>query len=184
MQEESISSAEKGTITHLVMQQIDVRKPVTVEVLEGLKLDLVQKEFLTVTQLEAINNDEILRFFESDIAQRMQKAHTLHREVPFSMAIPASEAYSDWNGPEETVLVQGVIDCLFEDEQGFVLLDYKTDRITERFTNGYQEAQPILKNRYKVQINLYTKAVESILKVELKEKYLYFFDDGGHLMEM
>ena len=63
----------------------------------------------------------------------MQKATVIRREVPFTLAVPASEAYSHWRGEEETVLVQGVIDCIFEDEDGLVLLDYKTDGITGRF---------------------------------------------------
>ena len=184
MQEKALSSAVKGTIMHMVMQQINLREPVSEASLEALKLDLVQHEFLRVDQLEAINNEEILHFFESDLAKRMQKAHVLYRELPFSMVIPAHEAYSDWQGDEEPVLLQGVIDCLFEDEQGLVLVDYKSDRITGRFPNGFSEAKPILENRYKVQIDLYTRAVEAILKTKLQEKYLYFFDDGGHLLKM
>ena len=63
------------------------------------------------------------------------------------------------------VLVQGIIDCLFEDEKGLVLVDYKTDGITDRFKGGFEEARPILEKRYKVQIDLYTKAIEQIYKV-------------------
>lgn len=184
MQEKKMTPAEKGTIMHLVMQQMNVNEKMTQESLEQLKFELVQKEFLTEEQTVGFNSEEIIRFSNSSIAERMRNAHTLYREIPFSMAIPASEAYSDWEGGEEKVLIQGVIDCLFADEQGFVLLDYKTDRITDRFKNGFAEAKPVLANRYKVQIELYTKAIENILKVKVKQKYLYFFDDGGHLLEM
>jgi len=184
MQEKQLTSAEKGTIMHMVMQQIDLREPQNEASLEALKLHLLQNEYLRAEQLEAVNNQEILRFFESDLAKRMQNAHTLHREVPFSMVIPANEAYSDWQGKDEPVLIQGVIDCLFEDEQGLVLVDYKTDRITGRFANGYSDAKPVLENRYKVQIDLYSRAIETIMKTKLQEKYLYFFDDGGHLLKM
>ena len=62
------------------------------------------------------------------------------------------------------VLVQGIIDCLFEDEKGLILVDYKTDGITDRFKGGFEEARPILEKRYKVQIDLYTKAIEQIYK--------------------
>ncbi|MBD3110284.1 helicase-exonuclease AddAB subunit AddA [Bacillus sp. AGMB 02131] len=183
MQEKSLSSAEKGTIMHMVMQQINLREPQSEASLEVLKLHLLQNEYLRAEQLEAVNNAEILHFFESDLAKRMQNAHSLQRELPFSMVIPASEAYSDWQGEDEPVLIQGVIDCLFEDEQGLVLVDYKTDRITGRFPS-YGEAEPVLAKRYKVQIDLYSRAIESIMKTKLKEKYLYFFDDGGHLLKM
>ena len=183
MQEKQLTSAEKGTIMHMVMQQINLREPQNEASLESLKLHLLQNEYLRAEQLEAVNNEEILHFFESDLAKRMQNAHTLYREVPFSMVIPAHEAYSDWQGEDEPVLIQGVIDCLFEDEQGLVLVDYKTDRITGRFPS-YSEAEPVLAKRYKVQIDLYSRAIESIMKTKLKEKYLYFFDDGGHLLKM
>ena len=184
MQEKQLTSAEKGTIMHMVMQQINLREPQNEASLESLKLHLLQNEYLRAEQLEAVNNEEILHFFESDLAKRMQNAHTLYREVPFSMVIPAHEAYSDWQGEDEPVLIQGVIDCLFEDEQGLVLVDYKTDRITGRFANGYSEAKPVLEKRYKVQIDLYSRAIETIMKTKLEEKYLYFFDDGGHLLKM
>lgn len=184
MQAKSMTGAEKGTIMHLIMQQINPKEIITEEYLDQFKLTLVQKEFLRQDQLEAINNEEVLTFFQSDIALRMRNATNIQREVPFSMSIPATEAYSDWQAGEENVLVQGVIDCLFEDEQGVVLLDYKTDRIADRFVNGFEEAKPILENRYRVQIDLYMKALQDILKIEVNEKYLYFFDDGGHLLKM
>ena len=184
MQQKAITAAEKGTIMHLVMQHVDVRSPITEETLEQLKMDLVQREFLLPEQIEAINNEGILRFFETEIGQRLRNAERIQREVPFNSVIPAKEAYKDWEGEDEHILVQGVIDCLFEDEQGYVLLDYKTDRIEGRFPGGFEQAKPVLADRYKVQIELYAKAIEKILGIKLQNKYLYFFDDGGHLLEM
>ncbi|MGN1401461.1 MAG: helicase-exonuclease AddAB subunit AddA [Bacillus sp. (in: firmicutes)] len=185
MQEKKMTPAEKGTVMHMVMQQIDLKEPVTVESLEQLKLQLISKEFLRPDQMAAIHNEEILQFFRTDVAKRLRKARMIQREVPFNMAIPAREAYKDWQSDaEESVLVQGVIDCLFEDEEGYVLLDYKTDRITGRFQGGYEEAKAVLADRYRIQINTYARAIERIMNIRLHKKYLYFFDDGGHLMEM
>ena len=76
----------------------------------------------------------------------MSSAQKLQREIPFSLAVQAREAYSDWNGSDETIFVQGIIDCLFEDEKGLVLVDYKTDGITDRFKGGFEEAKPILES--------------------------------------
>ncbi len=92
-------------------------------------------------------------------------------------------AYPDWREGEEEVLVQGVIDCLFEDDRGLVLLDYKTDAITGRFQNGFQGAKSILVERYRTQLQLYTRAVEGILNKKVTNCYLFFFD-GAHLLEM
>jgi ATP-dependent helicase/nuclease subunit A len=52
------------------------------------------------------------------------------------------------------VFVQGIIDCIFEDENGLVLVDYKSDRISDRYKGGFEQAKPILADRYKMQINL------------------------------
>ena len=112
----------------------------------------------------------------------MKVASSVQREVPFMMSLPANVAYPDWREGEEEVLVQGVIDCLFEDEQGLVLIDYKTDAITGRFHNGFQGAKPILADRYRTQLELYTRAVEGILHKKVTERYLFFFD-GAHLLE-
>jgi ATP-dependent helicase/nuclease subunit A len=72
---------------------------------------------------------------------------------------------------------------LFEDEEGLVLVDYKTDAITDRFRDGFAEAKSILENRYKVQIDLYTRAVEEIYKRPVAECYLFFFD-GAHILKI
>jgi ATP-dependent helicase/nuclease subunit A len=145
--------------------------------------NMVGKELLTVEQAEVINLDLLIAFVQSDLGQRIRVAKKLEREVPFSLCIPASVAYVDWKGEDEPVLVQGIIDCLFEDEQGLILVDYKTDGITDRFKGGFTEARPILEKRYKVQIDLYTKAIEQIYKVPVVERYLFFFD-GAHILKL
>ncbi len=68
-------------------------------------------------------------------------------------------------------------------KKDLVLVDYKTDGITDRFKGGFEEAKPILENRYKVQIDLYTKAVEEIYKRPVAERYLFFFD-GAHILKI
>ncbi|MGE8079566.1 helicase-exonuclease AddAB subunit AddA [Peribacillus loiseleuriae] len=183
MQEKSLTPAEKGTITHLVMQHISVKEPITIESVEQLLNELIIRELLTEEQKNAVNVEVIVSFFDSEIGQRMQRASVIRREVPFTLAVPASEAYSQWCGEEETVLVQGVIDCIFEDEDCLVLLDYKTDGITDRFHNGFEGAREILADRYRIQLQWYTRAIEGILKKKVNHRYLFFFD-GGYLLEI
>ena len=144
---------------------------------------MVGKELLTVEQVEVINPDLLIAFVQSDLGQRIRVAKKLDREVPFSLSIPASVAYADWKGEDEPVLVQGIIDCLFEDEKGLILVDYKTDSITDRFKGGFIEARPILEKRYRVQIDLYTKAIEQIYKRPVVERFLFFFD-GAHILKL
>ncbi|WP_338449093.1 helicase-exonuclease AddAB subunit AddA [Niallia oryzisoli] len=183
MQEKALSPAEIGTAMHMVMQHIDFSKPVEHETINKLVDDMVRKELLTVEQKSVIEPELICSFFESTLGKRMTSAPSLKREVPFSLSLPAVEAYEDWTGEDEPVLVQGIIDCLFEDQEGLVLVDYKTDGITDRYKGGFEEARPILEKRYRVQIDLYTKAVEQIYKRPIKERYLFFFD-GAHLLKL
>jgi len=183
MQEKKLSPAEIGTAMHMVMQHVDVKAEVTEASLKQLLEEMVRKELLTSEQVEVIDISSILSFFQSSLGKRMQQAPKLVREIPFNIAYPASRVYADWAGEEEPVLVQGIIDVFFEDELGTVLLDYKTDTITARYKGGYEEAEPILESRYKIQMELYTEALEKILKRKIEEKYLFFFD-GGHVLKV
>lgn len=183
MQEKALTPAEIGTAMHMVMQHIDFSAPVNREIILQLLDNMVNRELLTEEQKVVIEPDLICSFFETELGLRMKAAQKLNREVPFSLSIPASEAYADWQEEDEAVLVQGIIDCLFEDETGLVLVDYKTDGITDRFRGGFAEAKPILEERYKVQIDLYTRAVEKIYKIPVVERYLFFFD-GAHILKI
>jgi ATP-dependent helicase/nuclease subunit A len=185
MQSKELSPAERGTAMHTVMQHISFADGVPTEQdVAELLLNLVHKEILTEEQKRAISLENIVGFFQSDLGQRMARATSIQREIPFSMSVPLSEISETGEGaPEETILVQGVIDCVFRDEFGIVLLDYKTDGIHDRYKDGFAEAKPVLEERYRVQIELYTRALESIWKETVSEKYLYFFD-GGHVLEL
>ncbi|NMH69514.1 helicase-exonuclease AddAB subunit AddA [Bacillus sp. RO3] len=183
MQSKELSPAEKGTAMHTVMQHISFVNGVPEERdVEELLVHLVNKEILTEEQKKAVSLENIAGFFRSELGQRMASASDIQREIPFSMSVPLREISETGEGaPEETILVQGVIDCVFRDERGIVLLDYKTDGIHDRYKDGFMEAKPVMEERYRVQIELYTRALETIWKETVTEKYLYFFD-GGHVL--
>lgn len=183
MRERRLTAAEKGTAMHNVMQHVDLTGPVTEEKLRDTVHRLVVNEIMTEEEADAVVMEPILRFFESSLGRRMLDADSVQREVPFSLALPAEEAYPNWSEPEETVLVQGVIDCVIEEADGLVLLDYKTDAIHGRFAGGFAEARPVLAERYRVQLDMYARAIERIWRKPLKGTFLYFFD-GGHLLPM
>jgi len=182
MQEKKLTPAEIGTAMHAVMQHIPLSVFPTKESIIELVAQLQQKELITAEQAEAIHIEEILGFFETSVGKRLIRADRIWREVPFSMAIEAKELNEKWKDVEDSVLVQGIIDCLFEENGQLVLLDYKTDRM-DRFVKGGKDVVQVLENRYRIQIALYTRAVEQILKRPLSEAYLYFFD-GGRLIEI
>ena len=94
--------------------------------------------------------------------------------MTFNIQIKCSEIYSELAGElygDETMLLQGVIDCWFETDDGIVLLDYKTDYVPE----GGEE---VIRKRYGVQIEYYTRALEKITGKKVSEKYLYLFHTG------
>lgn len=183
MQEKSLTPAERGTAMHTVMQHIPFAMEMTEQNISSFLKEMVEREILTVEQQGVIDVEMVLDFFASPVGIRLQQAKEIKREVPFSFALPANEVYPDWKGANEPVLIQGMIDCLFTDDAGTVLLDYKTDRITSRFRGGFAEARPILEERYRVQINLYARAAEEILNITIDDKILYFFD-GARVIEM
>ncbi|MCD7862612.1 MAG: helicase-exonuclease AddAB subunit AddA [Lachnospiraceae bacterium] len=67
---------------------------------------------------------------------------------------------------DELVLIQGIIDVFFEEENGIVLLDYKTDRVA---------AGQELVDKYHTQMQYYTRAIEQALAKKVKEIILYSF---------
>ncbi len=99
------------------------------------------------------------------------QARWVRREVPFTYSEPARELYEAAGAEldEDPVLIQGVIDCLFEDDQGLVLLDYKSDRI---FNGRWEETA----ERHRFQLEMYAKAIAAILDRKIDECYIFFFD--------
>ena len=133
----------------------------------------VESRRLRREYLEAVNESRILHFLKSELAYRMWKAEKsghLYREQPFVMSVSASRLGKDF--PEsEKVLVQGIIDVFFVEEDGLVLLDYKTDSVAT-----LQE----LRNRYETQLDYYSEALEKLMGKPVKEKILYSFHLGKY----
>lgn len=166
-----LSPEERGSAIHLVMEHIELDKTIDADYLEEFLAYLENQEILTPEQRTAIDINYIIDFFQSDLGQRMQKSVKVKREVAFSLALPANEMYDLPSEIEEKILVQGVIDCLWWEEDGWVLLDYKSDRVQAG------QIEEILQ-KYTGQISLYTRAVEKILKAPVKERYIYLFNLG------
>ncbi|WP_175615292.1 helicase-exonuclease AddAB subunit AddA [Piscibacillus halophilus] len=169
-----LTATEIGSAMHTVMQHLPFNRNWTKVSLIDFVDGLVLKEILREEEAEVIDYDAILRLLENDIGHKLQSAQNIKRELPFTMELPASEVYPDWNNPvEESVIIQGVMDCLFETEDGWYLLDYKTDSIFGELT---EQKVKELEERYTVQVELYKRAVETIWHISLQHVYLYFFE--------
>jgi len=165
-----LTSAEKGTIVHFVMQHLDFeREDIIVQVEK-----MVDRDLLTRQQIQSIDLSRIDVFLKSPLGKRMTASGNIQREVPYNLAIPCSEIFGELDSEsyhEETVLLQGVIDCYFEEADGLVLIDYKTDYIAEGQTDN-------IKEKYRHQIMYYTRALETLTGKKVKEKYIYLFNMG------
>ncbi|WP_019907255.1 helicase-exonuclease AddAB subunit AddA [Thermoanaerobacter indiensis] len=168
-----LTAAEKGIAMHLVMQKLDLNGDLSVEGIKKQIKNMVDREILTEAQSKEIDIRRIEEFFRASLGRRMLSSQNVKREVPFHIKIKSTEVYKDL--PEEYenefIAVQGIIDCFFEEEGEIILIDYKTDYVTE-------EMMEEIKEKYKVQIDLYAKALEKITGKRVKEKYIYLFFNG------
>lgn len=93
---------------------------------------------------------------------RAQSKRQSHREQQFVMGVPAREMHM--GDSDELVLIQGIIDVWLEEEDGMVLIDYKTDHVSDG---------EILVKRYKVQLDYYQRALEQMTGKRVKERIIY-----------
>lgn len=163
--------AEKGSILHFAMQHMELGEVETEEKIAAQLSRLVMNRFLTEEEAAVLNTEKISRFFESGIGKRMRKAEVLHRELSFALNVPRGEVFREFREEkyrDETVMVQGMIDACFLEDGEWVIVDYKTDAVTE-------ETAEAAINRYRVQMDWYEKALQKRTGLRVKEKYLYFF---------
>lgn len=169
LQEQGLSASEKGSALHLVLRHLNLHDASTTERVKAQIKEMVDREMLTEKQAECLKLEEIVNFACSPLGKRMVENTELQREVPFTMMLPAKELYPVVNGiAEEKIILQGTIDCLFPEDGAYVLVDYKTDFVPAG-------AEDLLCERYKIQLALYTRAVETIFQRPVKEKLLYSF---------
>ena len=171
--DDSKPANEIGTLYHLVMSEIDldrIRREGTDCVEDELKR-LAAEKLMTPDDLTYIKPEKIACFFNSPLGKRMLASSEIRREAPFQINISAAEYDPSLTGCDgETVILQGIIDCFFREGDGYILYDYKTDKV-------YNNADE-LRRTYSKQLELYTKAIETLTGVKVKEAYLYLFDIG------
>jgi ATP-dependent helicase/nuclease subunit A len=181
--EKGLSAAHKGTVMHFVMQHLELdrlsaagRDEDLINEIRSQVSSMKDRELLTQAEAELVGFTAIAAFFGTSVGKLMLARHrSVHRETAFNIEIRYSEVYGplpSGQTPElDTMLLQGVIDCWIETEEGLVLLDYKTDHVPAGGSD-------IIKQRYKVQIDYYTKALEKITGRKAVERYLYLFSNG------
>ncbi|MBR4979648.1 MAG: PD-(D/E)XK nuclease family protein, partial [Clostridia bacterium] len=171
--EKAPTPAEKGTAMHMFMQFADYAECEN----EGCKKQaekLFSDGFITETQKELLDITKLDNFFKSDLYGKIKKARKIYRERRFNLLAKPGEVIDGLPseiGKDEFVLVQGVIDCFIEKEDGsFAVIDFKTDRVSG------EGAEETLVERYANQLKFYCKAVKDITKKEVSEAVIFSFD--------
>ena len=161
-----ITNAEKGTLVHLCMQKLDLSKSIyTLNDIKELVSKLEAKKIITSKEAEAININKVYQFTKSKIWDEMIKAKEVQREKSFYINIPAKEIYNQ--DIDEKLLVQGVIDLYYINQNNeLILVDFKTDYVEDR-------NEQILVDKYKIQLELYKRALESALERKVDKVYIY-----------
>ncbi len=169
-QEETVSGTTRGSAYHRLLEIFPFERQ---ENWTAAKIRTVIEECKADRRLSeeyaaAINVYKIRAFLQTPLAARMAKAaknNRLHREQPFVLGRSANRLNTDF--PEdETVLIQGIIDVYLEEEDGIVLVDYKTDLVKD-------PKELIL--RYRVQLDYYEEALVRLTGKCVKEKLIYSF---------
>lgn len=130
-------------------------------------------DFLSPEEYGLLNQEKLQKFLDSPLGQLFAKAYkenTLYREQHFMQEVEYEKLFSEDGGDNaEKVILQGIIDAFIMEEEGIILVDYKTDRVKD----GEE-----LRNRYQKQIDLYSEALEQILGKKVKRRVLYSFSLG------
>lgn len=160
-----LTGAQKGTLIHLCMQNLDEKVDYNLIKVKELINSLVEKQIITKIEADNINPFKILEFTKSEIWKELKTAKLIEREKPFYLNIPANTIYNE--EIEETILVQGVIDLYYVSKNNeLILVDYKTDYIEKN--KKYE-----LVNKYKKQLELYQEALEQSFNKKVSKKYIY-----------
>ena len=162
--DDGVSGAQRGTALHKAMQYITPAADHTEGSLRRELSVFVQRGILSPEEDSLIYVPVLAAFWRSSLGRRMAASPELHREYPFTVLLAGGPLPEIEGG--ERFLIQGVIDCLFREDDGWVLVDYKSDRL---------EQDDDFKERYAVQLTLYKQAVEQITGIPVRETYIYSF---------
>jgi ATP-dependent helicase/nuclease subunit A len=163
-----LTGASRGSAYHRFLELLDYTREYDVESLPAELAEKVNQGLISEEMAECIRVQDILTFLETSVAERMRKASIQGKyfaEQPFVLGMEAKEIYPE-TGSDECLLVQGIIDVYFEEEDGLVLLDYKTDKVFK--------AQELV-DKYKAQLEYYAKALERLTGKKVTEKLIYSF---------
>lgn len=167
-EEQEIAGASRGSAYHRVLELLDFSREYTVESLEQEVDAFWRAGKIPQEMAAAVRPEDILFFLNTESGKRMRRAARagkLYKEQPFVFGVEAGRISPDADAGELT-LIQGIIDVWLEEEDGLVVLDYKTDRV---------RTAKELTDRYREQLFLYGEALEQMTEKKVKERIIYSF---------
>ena len=158
-----LNAAEIGTVMHLVMEKLDFSRALEegLPYIEEKVTGLLEEGDLSEEERAVIDIENAAAFFGEEVGKRAARALRLEKEREFILQ-------KEINGAK--AIVQGIIDCYFEEDDGLVLVDYKNSFMGDRVS------EDTIVDRYKGQIELYKEALEAAEGKPVKEAYLYLFE--------
>ncbi len=161
------TGADKGTAVHKFLEFADFKK--TLYNTEAEIKRLLDEHILTEDEIKVLDVETVKLFVNSDIIERLLKSEKVLKEYEFSVLRSAEDIYENVSESVkgEQIVVQGKLDCAFIENGEAVLIDYKTDKITD---------ESIFVSTYKNQLDIYSDALYQCLGVTVKEKYIFSFN--------
>ena len=160
-----LTPMEIGSIYHKILENIDFSIKENDQLNKFLN-NLIIKNIITEKEIEFLDKNIILNFLQTELVNRINKSNLVKRETAFTLGVKAEDIYTDTEleHNDNIILVSGIIDLYFEENDYLVLVDYKTDK-----TKNKNE----LLNRYKTQLEIYKKALEQSSGKIVKECIIY-----------
>ncbi|MCQ2458339.1 MAG: helicase-exonuclease AddAB subunit AddA [Clostridia bacterium] len=152
--EAGISGARRGTATHRLLSLIPLDGAMDERHVRGVAASLCGKGILSREEAAVINYRQVAAFFASPVGKRMLQSTDVRREWDFDCRV----------GEKGNMILQGIIDCAFEENGSWVIVDYKTDHVADSAE---------LAERYGRQIRLYASSLARITGRPVKEMWLY-----------
>ncbi len=164
MSKDGISATGKGTAMHKVMEFFDFEN---CDNIESEVERLYEWQFINEQERDSLDILSLKAFFDSEIFKRIKNSPLVKREMRFMSEIPVNLIDNTLEEfQNEKIIVQGAVDICFVEDDGIVILDFKTDRV------GEAEELEVL---YGEQLSIYAKACEKIFGKKVKEKVIYSF---------
>ncbi len=170
-EKKGLSYAEVGTAVHTVLEHMDFTREYDYDGIKELISECEEKNILTGEEAEAVSIKKIEMFAQSKLYQRILNADAVFKEEAFAVSVNPEEIYRNRELLDEAVILHGRIDCYFIEDGDVVIIDYKTDHFDEESEEKFHE-------RYDIQMELYSAALEKVTGMKVKECYIYSIENG------